>query len=121
VDRATRRLFAVVLAALVLVAGGAAIFLSGTTMPEDEPPAGATAVVGVIVGVDAASLGDVRSFDLRLDDGTVRTFGLDELENADQFPPGHLGEHQVTAEPVRVWFRSTSAGDQAVRLEDAPR
>jgi hypothetical protein len=121
VDRATRRLFAVVLVALVVVVGGAAIFLSGSTMPDDEPPAGATMVVGVIVGVEAASLADVRSFDLRLKDGTIRTFLLDELENADRFPPGHLGEHQVTAEPVRVWFRSTPAGDQAIRLEDAPR
>ena len=119
-DAGTRRLFVVVLVALVVVVGGAAVFLSGSSVP-DEPPDDAAAVVGVIVGVEAESLGDVRSFDLRLEDGSVRTFGLAELDNADQFPPGHLGEHQVTAEPVRVWYRSGPDGDQAVRLEDAPR
>jgi hypothetical protein len=121
VDRGTRRLFGVVLVALVLVVGGAALFLSETSGPPSEPPDDTVAVEGVIVGVDSAGLGDVRSFDLRLDDGTVRTFGLAELENGDVFPPGHLAEHQVTAEPVRVWYRPGPEGDLAIRLEDAPR
>lgn len=82
-------------------------------------PAGTTAVVGVIVGVDAQSLADVRSFDLRLADATIRTFGLSALENGATFPPGHLTEHQITAEPVRVWYRTEAGEDLAIRLEDA--
>lgn len=118
-DRQTRRLFAVVLVALVLVVGGAAVVLSETTTPGAEPPDGTVPVEGVIVGVDSAGLGDVRSFDVRLADGSVRRFGLAELENGDVFPPGHLAEHQVTAEPVRVWYRPGPEGDLAIRLEDA--
>ena len=84
-----------------------------------DGPSGTTAVEGVIVGVDSQSLSDVRSFDLRTADGTVRTFGLAALENGTEFPPGHLVEHSATAEPVRVWYRTEAVVDLAVRLEDA--
>lgn len=120
-DPGTRRLFALVLVAVVVLVGGTALFLGAAPRPGPEPPDGSQAVDGVIVGVDSAGLGAVRSFDLRLEDGSVRTFGLAELENGDVFPPGHLAEHQVTAEPVRVWFRPGPDGDLAIRLEDAPR
>ena len=76
-------------------------------------------VEGVIVGVQSEGLDDVRSFDLRTADGRVRSFGLASLENGAEFPPGHLVEHSVTAEPVRVWYRTEAGIDQAIRLEDA--
>ena len=63
-----------------------------------------TAVVGVIVGVDAAGLADVRAFTCGSATARSRTFGLAALENGVEFPPGHLAEHQATAEPVRVWY-----------------
>ena len=120
-DRATRRLFLLAFAGLVVITAVVAVALSSTTVRDPDAPPGTTSLVGVVVGVDAESLGDVRSFDLRLDDGTVQTFGLGELENADEFPPGHLGEHQVTAEPVRVWYREVTGGREAIRMEDAER
>ena len=120
-DRATRRLFLVAFIGVVILTGVVAVLLSSTTMRDPDAAPGTSSVVGVVVGVDAETLGDVRSFDLRLPDGSVQTFGLGELENGDEFPPGHLGEHQVTAEPVRVWYREVTGGREAVRLEDAER
>ena len=104
---------------LVVVVGVVTTALRAPGGDGNGGPAGTTAVVGVIVGVDAESLGDVRSFDLRVADGTVRTFGLAALENGAMFPPGHLVEHQMTAEPVRVWYRNEAGADLAIRLEDA--
>lgn len=115
-DRRTRNLFLLVLVVLVVGTGAAATLLNN---PTSGPP-GTTPVVGVVVAVDARTLTDVRTFDLRTSDGTILRFGLGELQNGVQFPPGHLAEHKLTAAPVRVWYRT--AGDQllAIRLEDAP-
>ena len=44
---------------------------------------------------------------------------LGDLENGTEFPPGHLVEHQATAQPVRVWYRTENGARVAVRLEDA--
>ena len=95
-DRGTRRLFVVALVVLIAVVGLATIILGAP--PAGGQPSGTTAVEGVIVGVDSQSLSDVRSFDLRTADGTVRTFGLAALENGTEFPPGHLVEHSATAQ-----------------------
>ena len=62
-------------------------------------------VVGAIVAVDSRGLGDVRGFTLRDPGWRPAEFDLPRLENGAEFPPGHLVEHQATAEPVRVWFR----------------
>lgn len=121
-DRRTRTLFAVVLVVVIGVTGGAALILGGWGGPagggESRPP-GTEAMVGVIVEVEAEGLSDVRGFTLRLDDGELVPFELGRLENAAEFPPGHLAEHQATAERVRVWFRVDGGSRVAVRLEDA--
>ena len=117
-DRGTRRLFVVALVVLVAVVGLATIIL-GAPPPDGGPPSGTTAVEGVIVAVDSQSLSDVRSFDLRTTDGSVRRFVLTALENGTEFPPGHLVEHSATAQPVRVWYRTEAGVDLAIRLEDA--
>jgi hypothetical protein len=119
VDRRTRNLFALALIVVIAIAGGAALILGGGSPQASGVPSGTTAVVGLVVGVDSAGLTDVRSFRLRTDDGQTLVFGLVDLENGVEFPPSHLAEHQLTASPVRVWYRS---GDplQAIRLEDAP-
>ena len=62
---------------------------------------------------------DVHSFTLRANDGQRLTFGLAELQNGTQFPPGHLAEHQATSQPVRVFYRDAGGTLQALRLEDA--
>ena len=119
-DRRTRNLFALVLIVVVAITGGAALLLSDTSRTEPDGPPGTTAVDGVIVAVDSAGLSDVRGFTLRRPGGEILVFRLGELENGDQFPPGHLAEHQATAAPVRVWYRMEGSERFAVRLEDAP-
>ncbi len=118
-DRATRNLFALVLVIVLAVTGGAALILSGPTVQDADRQPGTTAVLGVIVGVEAQGLGNVRSFRLRTPDGAIMDFSLAGLENGDKFPPGHLAEHQVTAEPVRVWYRDADGTRLAIRVEDA--
>lgn len=76
-------------------------------------------VVGVVLEVNASSLSDVAAFTLRADDGRSWEFELGPLENATEFPPAHLHEHQVTSTPVRVFFRSEPSRLVAFRIEDA--
>jgi hypothetical protein len=75
---------------------------------------------GVVIAVDAISLGDVRGFTLRTTDGRSVDFTLGALENAAEFPPGHLAEHQATATPIVVTYRDEGGGRVAVRIVDAP-
>lgn len=119
-DRATRNLFALLLVGIIVLTGGAALILGGPPPAMDSgAPPGTTATVGVIVGVQAESLSDVRSFQVRTTAGEVLDFDLSALENGDVFPPSHLAEHQVTSEPVRVWYRNESGTRFAIRVDDA--
>lgn len=120
-DGHTRNLFVLILVIVIALTGGAVLFLGGGTGGEAGSPPGTTVVDGVIVGVKAESLGDVRSFTLRTSSGEVLAFGLASLENGDKFPPGHLAEHQVTAELVRVWYRDDGGTLLAIQVEDAAR
>jgi hypothetical protein len=127
VDRGTRRLFVIVLVIVIAVTGGAALILgtagggvpSGTPSGDGSGPTGTTAVDGVVVAVDSAGLGTVRGFTLRQPGGELIEFGLGLLENGTEFPPGHLAEHQASAEPIRVWYRDDAGRHEAIRLEDA--
>lgn len=118
-DRRTRNLFALVLVVVIAITGGAALLLSDTSPRDPEGPPDTSSVEGVLVSVDSAGLGDVRGFTLRQPGGETLEFRLGELENPTAFPPGHLAEHQATAEPVRVWYRSDGGERFAVRLDDA--
>jgi hypothetical protein len=120
VDRRTRNVFALALVAVIAVAGAAAFLLGGSGPRDPGPPADATAVVGVIVGVQAQGLDKVTGFTLRTTDQGPLVFVIGNLENGAVFPPGHLVEHQATAQPVRVWYRTDSGAKVAIRLEDAP-
>jgi len=125
-DHRTRNLFAVALVIVIVLTGGAALLLGGG---EDGPgstptvgvrPTDAPSMVGVIVGVDAQDLADVRAFTLRRgDDSELVEFDLRELRNGTAFPPGHLAEHQVTAEPVRVFYRDDGGTLFALWVDDA--
>jgi hypothetical protein len=90
VDRRTRNLFALALGIVVVLTAGAAFLLGGTKLRDPDGPPGALQMVGVIVGVDAASLTDVRGFTLRTSDGASVEFEIGDLENGAEFPPGHL-------------------------------
>ena len=119
VDRRTRNLF---LAALVVVIGltaAAAFLLGGSAIRDPDAPPGAQAAVGVIVGVDSEGLDKVKGFELRTTDQGTFVFKLGDLDNGAEFPPGHLVEHQATAQPVRVWYRTEDGVRVAIRLEDA--
>lgn len=76
--------------------------------------------VGVVIAVDARGLADVRGFTLRTDDARTVSFRIDALDNAAEFPPGHLVEHQATSQRVRVWYRTDGPDPVAFRIEDAP-
>ena len=118
-DRRTRNLFALVLIAVVVITAGAALVLSDTSMFDPEGTSDVAAVEGVVVAVDSTGLTDVQGFMLRVAGGETMAFRLGELENATEFPPGHLAEHQATAAPIRVWYRMEGDERYAVRLEDA--
>ena len=92
------------------------------------PPGGATAsatatrleAVGIVTAVEGSSPSEVTRFTLRTADGKTLSFELGTLETArDAFPAGHLREHQVSAEPVRVTYRVEQNRVVAVRLADA--
>ncbi|MEA2620358.1 MAG: hypothetical protein QOC97_1131 [Chloroflexota bacterium] len=118
-DRRTRNLFALVFVAVVVLAGGAALLLGESSLRDPGAPAGATAAVGVIVGVQSQGLDRVTGFTLRTTDQGTIVFKIGALENGAEFPPGHLVEHQATAQPVRVWYRTDGTTKVAIRLEDA--
>jgi hypothetical protein len=120
VDRRTRNLFALVLVVVIAVTGGAALLLSDIRPAVEVPDDGRdrSFVTGVVVGVDSEGLTDVRSFKLRLGD-VIFDFQIGELENADEFPPAHLLEHQATAQPVRAYYHLEDGVRFATRLEDA--
>ena len=73
----------------------------------------------MVVAVDASSLTDVRGFTLRTSGGLAFTFTIGTLENAPEFPPGHLAEHQATSAPIRAYFRVEGGVRVVYRLEDA--
>ena len=94
--------------------GPAASPISATFGPESP-------VVGVITHVESTGISSVTAFQVRDGTGTIFTFRIGQLENGDQFPPGHLTEHQATSDPVRVFFRREGGELVAYRIEDASR
>lgn len=117
-DRRTRNLFALALVAVIAVTGGAAVLFSsgGTSGPGTDR----SVADGVIVRVESEGLDRVRGFTLRTSDGQTLEFELGTLERGAEFPPGHLAEHQATAQPVRVSYVTDGDTKLAVRIEDAP-
>jgi hypothetical protein len=79
----------------------------------------ASPLSGVVVAVDSAGLDKVAGFTVRLADGTEVPFTIGNLENGAAFPPGHLTEHVVSADPVRVFFRPEGGALVVYRIEDA--
>ena len=108
-----------VLVIVIAVTGGAALLLSNTAVLDPDGSPGSTYVEGVVVAVDGSGLADVRGFTLRRPGGETLEFRIGALENGNEFPPGHLAEHQATAEPVVVYYRVEGNERFAIRLEDA--
>ena len=72
-------------------------------------------VRGVLVDVAARSLTELRSFEVRTDDGRRLSF---RVEGDVGMTPGHLREHMLLAEPVTVTYRESADGLVALHLED---
>ena len=125
-DHRTRNVFAVALVVVIVLTGGAALLLDGGDGPGPTAspgvrPTDARSMVGVIVGVDAQDLADVRgpSRSAAATTASSSSSSLGELQNGTAFPPGHLAEHQVTAEPVRVFYREDGETLYALWVDDA--
>jgi len=104
---------------LVLIAAvGAAVALAVVVVATLGGPARQT-VVGVVVDVRATGLTNVQSFSIRTDDGRTVDFRVGSLESGTTFPPGHLAEHRVSLQPIRVTFVTDGSTLVAIRLEDA--
>ena len=86
--------------------------VSGAPVP-DSP------VAGIVVDVTSAGLSQVTGFTLRTNNGETIQFMIGTLENGDEFPPGHLKEHQAAASPVLVFFREANGQLVVYRIEDA--
>lgn len=104
--------------AAILVVGFLGLQGNGLATPSSVPLP-SSPLVGVVVAVDSAGLADIRGFDLRLADGSTVTLTLGLLENATEFSPSHLTEHQATSEPIRAFYRLDDGVPVAYRLEDA--
>jgi hypothetical protein len=103
----------VVLAAVVAAAVAIPIALLVSQRPT---------VTGVVVRVNAESLTDVRSFDLRTADGQVLTFRVGKLDlSAPGFNAQHLTVHAATSQPVVVEYEEQNGERVAVRLLDGPQ
>ena len=76
---------------------------------------------GVVIGIEQASITDVRSFSLRSPQGVMTSFAIVPARLAPTaFVPGHLREHRALATPVCVTFRPADSPAVALDLQDAP-
>ncbi len=97
-----------------------------TPAPKESPGASASLAIpdspiaGVVTSVDSTSPDQVKGFTLAASGGQTLTFVIGVLENATDFPPSELADHQASADPVLVSFRMENGQLVAYRLEDAP-
>lgn len=97
-----------------------------TPAPKESPGASASVAVqkspvaGIVTSIDSTGLTEVHGFTLNAANGEALTFVMGNLENAIDFAPGHLAEHQASADPVLVYFRVENGQLVVYRLEDAP-
>lgn len=117
-DRRTRNLLALAMTLVIAATGGAAILFSVGGAPGLGDLSDRQSVVGVIVGVESEGIDKVRGFTLRTTEGGSIRFVIRTVDGG--FPPGHLVEHQSTAQAVRVSYVMEGDTRVAVRLEDAP-
>jgi hypothetical protein len=108
----TARATLCVIAALLLVACG------DQAEPSSDPTAQAPQeVTGVIVDIDSAGLGEVRSFELKSGDETFEILIDPQVDYG--FNLGHLNEHLAGGQPVRVQIEERDGKLFARRIDDA--
>lgn len=75
---------------------------------------------GIVIGIDQASITDVRGFSLRTPEGVTTSYLIVPARLAPTaFVPGHLREHRALATPVCVTFRPAESPAVALDLQDA--
>lgn len=74
---------------------------------------------GIVIAIESAGLARVDGFTLRTADGRVLDFSTTGMRFSAGFPPQHLAEHRMLAEPVRVTWQERDGVNQVVRLDDA--
>jgi hypothetical protein len=103
----------IILAVVIVVAGVGAPVAWWFTRTE--------VACGVVIGIEQASITDVRSFTIRSPEGVTSTFQIVPARLAPTaFTPGHLREHRALATPVCVTFRPAESPAVALDLQDAP-
>jgi hypothetical protein len=75
---------------------------------------------GVVVAVESTSLTNITAFTIRESGGQTRRFVVAGLQNATEFPPGHLVEHIASGVPVVVTWRDEDGVATAIRIVDGP-
>ena len=119
-SRPARLLPSLLIAGVVAVVALVALTPGAGINPSETPSLPPSPVDGIVLVVDSEGLGQVTGFVLRIDGGWSFQFRLGTVENATEFPPSHLAEHQATSTPIRVYYRLEGGVPVAYRLEDAP-
>ncbi len=73
---------------------------------------------GVVIDVDAPSLGRVDSFELLTSTGERLTFDTTELDFRPEFPAPHLAEHRVIGDQIVVTYKTDGERLVATQLDD---
>jgi hypothetical protein len=71
-----------------------------------------------VIDIEQTGLNDVQAFTIRTANGETLEFRIGELDNADEFPPGHLNAHKADAYPVLVTFHVVGTELVATHLAD---
>jgi hypothetical protein len=87
--------------------------------PVASLPPGTLEATGIVLSVDSPALGRVDSFELLTQDGEQLTFDSSELPFDPSFPVSHVAEHQMTSEPVRVYYAIDGDRLVVIALADA--
>ncbi|MBF8290196.1 MAG: hypothetical protein HW391_1164 [Chloroflexi bacterium] len=108
-----------VLAVSIVSGCGSGTVATATSGPISPAPPPNAPIEGVIVHVESTGLDSVTGFTLRTADGSLLEFRIGQLATGAEFPPGHLTEHQATAEPVRITYVKDGETLVATGIEDA--
>ncbi|MCI0582693.1 MAG: hypothetical protein L0227_07330 [Chloroflexi bacterium] len=79
-----------------------------------------SSTTGVVVAVESTSLTEVTAFTIRESGGRTQRFVVGGLQNATEFPPGHLVEHIASGVPVIVTWLEEDGVATAIRIVDGP-
>jgi hypothetical protein len=94
---------------LVTLLGAAAVIGCEPTLQQET---------GVVIHVEAPSLGRVDSFELLTSTGERLIFDTTELEFRPEFPAPHLAEHRIIGDDIVVTYKADGERLIATQLDD---